>query len=184
MGSAWLERRCDEIEGFPPRLKTLLLHLVLSHHGKLEFGSPKQPLFPEALALHYIDDLDSRLEMMRAVTGEIVGEQVWSQYHRGLDAVVLNKEAFLQKKSKQDTPQTSTNRAQAGSPLQHDSAAVEPTPIAPAVGKHGLPVDPPALHPDPRPPAHMARAESDQTPSAPSAPDLFSGSGSAGQNRE
>ena len=78
MGSAWLERRCDAIKGFPPRLKILLLHLVLSHHGKLEFGSPKEPLFPEALALHYIDDLDSRLEMMREVTGEIAGGGVWS----------------------------------------------------------------------------------------------------------
>lgn len=184
MGSAWLERRCDEIEGFPPRLKTLLLHLVLSHHGKLEFGSPKQPLFPEALALHYIDDLDSRLEMMRAVTGEIVGEQVWSQFHRGLDAIVLKKEAFLQQGSKTDTPQTSADPAQASSPPQHSPAPAEPAPIAPPAGRHGQPAGPPALHPEPTPPPEMAQAESDETPSTRPAPDLFSDPGSAGESRE
>lgn len=179
MGSAWLERRCDEIDGFPPRLKTLLLHLVLSHHGKLEFGSPKQPLFPEALALHYIDDLDSRLEMMRAVTGEIVGEQVWSQYHRGLDAIVLNKEAFLRKGAKTDTPRTSADPAPASGPPQRS-----PAPTAPAVGTHDPPAGPPALHPEPTPPPDMAQAESDETSSTRPALDLFSGSGPAGEYRE
>ena len=94
MGSSWIERKCDEIEGFPPRLKVLLLHMVLSHHGKLEFGSPREPLFPEALALHYIDDLDSRLDMMREVTGQI-SSGVWSQRHRGLRRNVLDRSAYL-----------------------------------------------------------------------------------------
>jgi 3'-5' exoribonuclease len=40
-----------------------LIHLVLSHHGQLEFGSPIVPKTPEAMALHYIDNLDARLEM-------------------------------------------------------------------------------------------------------------------------
>jgi 3'-5' exoribonuclease len=52
---------------FPPRLRALVEHMILSHHGKLEFGSPKLPQFPEALLLHYLDDLDSKMECMRAV---------------------------------------------------------------------------------------------------------------------
>ena len=41
--------------------------MILSHHGKLEFGSPKLPQFPEALMLHYLDDMDSKMECMRAL---------------------------------------------------------------------------------------------------------------------
>lgn len=41
-----------------------LLHLIASHHGELEYGSPVQPRTPEAIALHYIDNLDARLEMI------------------------------------------------------------------------------------------------------------------------
>ena len=51
---------------FPPRLRTLVEHMILSHHGELEFGSPKMPQFPEALLLHYLDDMDSKMECMRA----------------------------------------------------------------------------------------------------------------------
>ena len=40
--------------------------MIISHHGQYEFGSPKLPMFPEALMLHYLDDLDSKMESMRA----------------------------------------------------------------------------------------------------------------------
>ena len=43
-----------------------LLHLIAAHHGELEFGSPIQPKTPEAIALHYVDNLDARLEMIFA----------------------------------------------------------------------------------------------------------------------
>ncbi len=54
------------IPDFPASLKDQIEHIILSHHGKLEFGSPKVPMFPEALVVHYLDDLDSKLESMRA----------------------------------------------------------------------------------------------------------------------
>ena len=56
-----------EIPDFPPRLRSLVEHMILSHHGRLEFGSPKLPVFPEALLLHFLDDLDSKMECMRAL---------------------------------------------------------------------------------------------------------------------
>ena len=186
MGSAWLERRCDEIEGFPPRLKTLLLHLVLSHHGKLEFGSPKQPLFPEALALHYIDDLDSRLEMMRAATGEITGEQVWSPFHRGLESVVLDKEAFLSRGSGADTPQESGEQVRASTRPEPQPSPPTPElerPAAP-VGTNSRPPAPPPLHPEPSSGVGFAQAEHDEAAATPTTPDLFSAPGPAAENRE
>ncbi len=67
MGVAMTEKAMDGLADFPPKLKTLVLHMILSHHGKLEFGSPKLPMIPEALVLNFIDDLDAK---MQAVAGE------------------------------------------------------------------------------------------------------------------
>ena len=67
IGTALAERTIDSLPNFPPRLKTLVLHMILSHHGKLEFGSPKLPMIPEALALSFLDDLDAK---MQAIQGE------------------------------------------------------------------------------------------------------------------
>jgi 3'-5' exoribonuclease len=67
MGAALTEKVIDSLPNFPPKLKTLVLHMILSHHGKLEFGSPKLPMIPEALVLNFLDDLDAK---MQAVTGE------------------------------------------------------------------------------------------------------------------
>jgi 3'-5' exoribonuclease len=67
MGVDMVEKKIAALPGFPPRLRTLVLHLILSHHGKLEFGSPKLPMTPEALALNFIDDLDAK---MQAVASE------------------------------------------------------------------------------------------------------------------
>jgi 3'-5' exoribonuclease len=62
MGLELVEKAIDSLPDFPPRLKTLVLHLILSHHGKLEFGSPKLPMIPEALVLNFVDDLDAKMQ--------------------------------------------------------------------------------------------------------------------------
>ena len=67
IGSALAEKTMDSLPNFPPKLKILVLHMILSHHGKLEFGSPKLPMIPEALVLNFLDDLDAK---MQAVAGE------------------------------------------------------------------------------------------------------------------
>ena len=64
-GRDMLLERAGAIEGFPEDLRLHLEHLVLSHQGRLEFGSPVQPMTAEALALHFIDDLDSKLAQLR-----------------------------------------------------------------------------------------------------------------------
>ena len=64
IGAALAERTMDSLPNFPPRLKILALHMILSHHGKLEFGSPKLPMIPEALVLNFIDDLDAKMQAM------------------------------------------------------------------------------------------------------------------------
>jgi len=54
-----VSKAMDAIEGFPVNLRTVVQHLLISHHGQYEFGSPKLPMIREALAFHYLDDLDS-----------------------------------------------------------------------------------------------------------------------------
>jgi len=66
IGAALAERTIDSLPNFPPKLKTLVLHMILSHHGKLEFGSPKLPMIPEAIMLNFIDDLDAKMQAVSA----------------------------------------------------------------------------------------------------------------------
>jgi 3'-5' exoribonuclease len=81
---------------FPPELRNLVEHMVLSHHGKLEFGSPKVPVFPEALLLHYLDDMDSKMECMRAlIDKDPQAEGLFTGYSQSLERVALRKSRYL-----------------------------------------------------------------------------------------
>jgi 3'-5' exoribonuclease len=66
IGLEMVQEKMRQIPGFPAELKGQIEHIILSHHGKLEFGSPKEPMFPEALLVHFLDEMDSKLEAMRA----------------------------------------------------------------------------------------------------------------------
>jgi 3'-5' exoribonuclease len=82
---------------FPPRLRELVVHMILSHHGELAFGSPKIPLFPEALLLHLLDNMDSKMECMRALIDrdpQITGE--WTGFNSALDRSALKKSRYLE----------------------------------------------------------------------------------------
>ncbi|MCR5774786.1 MAG: HD domain-containing protein [Lachnospiraceae bacterium] len=71
MGAEMIAVKAEQIEGFPPKLLSELQHCILAHHGELEFGSPKTPELIEALALHYADNTDAKLETFtEAVKGK------------------------------------------------------------------------------------------------------------------
>src|SRR5689334_490492 len=91
-----LQEKVAQVPGFPPELKILLEHLIISHHGEYEFGSPKLPMFPEALMLHYLDDLDSKMESMRAhFEREADNDNPWTTYNPSLGRPLLNSARFL-----------------------------------------------------------------------------------------
>jgi 3'-5' exoribonuclease len=95
-----LQARIAQIPGFPDNLKTLLEHLIISHHGEYEFGSPKLPMFPEALMLHYLDDLDSKMESMRAhFEREAENDSNWTTYNASLGRTLLNTAKFLREQA-------------------------------------------------------------------------------------
>jgi 3'-5' exoribonuclease len=91
-----LHEKIALVPDFSPELKTLIEHLIISHHGKYEFGSPKLPMFPEALMLHYLDDLDSKMESMRAHF-ERDCDSEWTSYNGSLGRTLLNSEKVLTK---------------------------------------------------------------------------------------
>jgi 3'-5' exoribonuclease len=100
MGVTLVEKTIATLPDFPDRLRTLVLHMILSHHGKLEFGSPKLPMIPEALVLNFLDDLDAKMMAVAQefeksaregrAPDELTGK-VWSLDQRQL----LNTRAWL-----------------------------------------------------------------------------------------
>jgi 3'-5' exoribonuclease len=101
MGLEMVQKAMAGLPGFPPRLKTLVEHMILSHHGKLEFGSPKLPMIPEALVLNFLDDLDAKMQAVAnefekcAREGKSADEltgRVWALDQRQL----LNTKAWLE----------------------------------------------------------------------------------------
>jgi 3'-5' exoribonuclease len=101
MGVELVEKTIARLPGFPDRLRTLVVHMILSHHGKLEFGSPKLPMIPEALVLNFVDDLDAKMQAVASefeksaregrAPDEMTGK-VWALDQRQL----LNTKAWLE----------------------------------------------------------------------------------------
>ncbi len=81
IGADWLSKRMEKIGGFPVKRKNELLHCILSHHGELEFGSPKKPELAEAIALSMADNLDAKLEGVTALF-EGTEETGWLGYQK------------------------------------------------------------------------------------------------------
>lgn len=80
-----IEKRASRILGFPEELKDRLKHIILSHHGRLEYGSPKVPMFLEAFVVAAIDDLDSKINTIdQFIKGERAAtagtDERWSKY--------------------------------------------------------------------------------------------------------
>jgi 3'-5' exoribonuclease len=90
-----VSRAMDAIEGFPANLKTVVQHILISHHGQYDFGSPKLPMIREALVFHYLDDLDSKLAAARAALALDSGEPEWSAYSGALGRKFLRLDQFL-----------------------------------------------------------------------------------------
>ena len=88
MEAEWISRAVALIPDFPEELRLLILHIVLSHHGRQEYGSPVLPKTPEALLVHYLDDLDGKLEAMFRGIRDDAGTGNWTPFSRSLDRML------------------------------------------------------------------------------------------------
>jgi len=78
-------------------------HILISHHGEYEFGSPKLPMIREALVFHYLDDMDSKLAAVRAALAMDSGDADWSAFSGALGRRFLRLEKFLGESSVEKT---------------------------------------------------------------------------------
>ncbi len=91
MAAIHIDRRIQEIPDFPHELRMELLHLILAHHGQLEFGSPKRPKTMEALALSYIDDLDAKIQSFREAIDQGSEKDIWTPFNQTLQRFLYRK---------------------------------------------------------------------------------------------
>lgn len=91
METIMVSEQISRIPGFPEELRRHLLHLLLAHHGKLEYGSPKLPVTPEALMLAYLDDLDSKVEAMQRLIAEPHTQGDWTRLTQMFDRAIYRR---------------------------------------------------------------------------------------------
>ena len=84
LGYYRIRREIEDIDGFPPRLAEALLHIILSHHGTLEHGSPVVPCTREATLVHFLDNLGGRLGSFDRLEKELPVGAAWSGFDRAL----------------------------------------------------------------------------------------------------
>jgi 3'-5' exoribonuclease len=139
IGIQMITDKLRALPDFPPKLRMLLEHMILSHHGELEFGSPKIPLFLEALLFHHLDNLDSKVEAMRcAVERDKQIEGEFTNWIPALERTVLKKDRFL---NPQPIPAHEAPVVSSSPAFEHAKTPQEPKPAHhPAAPEKSAPV--------------------------------------------
>ena len=88
IGVELVDSKINAIADFPRRLGVLLKHMLVSHHGHLEFGSPKRPKTLEAMALYFLDDFDAKMNSMQSLIKSEAGTGDWTDYQRALERYI------------------------------------------------------------------------------------------------
>jgi 3'-5' exoribonuclease len=139
IGIGMIEQKIAGIPNFPAAKRLLVEHLVLSHHGEYEYGSPKLPMTAEAIVLHYLDNLDAKMqtvhsELARAEAAGRRGDEM-TEWVRPLERQLLNTQAYL-----------AAAAVSAASPTQPvvreimaESLVIERTELSPSNGKRDEP---------------------------------------------
>jgi 3'-5' exoribonuclease len=106
IGSEFVADVAKRIEGFPRELLTHVQHLILSHHGRQEFGSPVVPMTAEGLLLCFIDDMDAKMSLVQQLRTKVKSDEpVWSDYQRSLERYLLLKPVTGETGAEKSTPE-------------------------------------------------------------------------------
>ena len=92
MGLSMLDEKLKQLPDFPEDQARLLKHMIVSHHGAREFGSPEPPKTIEAVLLNYIDEMDSRVNSIREYVAKDESDGSWTAYHRLLERHFYKKQ--------------------------------------------------------------------------------------------
>jgi 3'-5' exoribonuclease len=82
LGIITLEELIKKVDGFPDHIADVLAHIIVSHHGVEEWGSPKKPMCIESLVVHYLDNLDAKIMGVKEHMKENMEDEKWTEYHR------------------------------------------------------------------------------------------------------
>jgi len=94
METLFVDKKIGELKKFPAETRRQLLHILLAHHGEYEFGSPRRPKTPEALLVHMIDNLDSKMAgMIEAIAAQGSDDEAWTPYSRILERHIYRRRA-------------------------------------------------------------------------------------------
>jgi 3'-5' exoribonuclease len=85
LGLQMVDEKLKQVPDFPEDQAVLLKHMIVSHHGSRQFGSPEPPKTLEAVLLHYIDEIDSKVNSIREFIGKEDSGETWTAYHRLLE---------------------------------------------------------------------------------------------------
>lgn len=91
LGVSMLEEKLEGLKNFPGETAVYLKHMILSHHGEYEFGSPKRPKFLEAIVLHHIDDLDAKMNGISRFISKDNKDGIWTDFNRMFDRYFLKE---------------------------------------------------------------------------------------------
>lgn len=86
MAVEWIHEKVKEIPNFPEPLANMVKHMVLAHHGELEYGSPKKPVMIEAVVLHYADNIDAKIKTFDTLMNAAEAEDTWIGWQRIFDS--------------------------------------------------------------------------------------------------
>jgi len=90
LGSEMVRKAAENVQELPSERLDRLIHLVLSHHGRHEFGAPCLPMTTEAILLHHIDDIDAKMNYIDRLSEQVEpGTYQWSDYQRPLERFLL-----------------------------------------------------------------------------------------------
>jgi 3'-5' exoribonuclease len=95
IGVQLVDRKILAMPGFPKDLEYQLKHIILSHHGRLEYGSPKRPQTLEAQLLHHLDDMDSKINSIQTLMETEANESRWTAHHKAYDNYYYKSDCYL-----------------------------------------------------------------------------------------
>ncbi len=147
LGYYRIRREIEDIEGFPPELAQAVVHIILSHHGTLEHGSPVVPCTREATLVHMIDNLGGRLGSFDRLEKELAPGRSWSSFDRAIDGSAFFAERLASDREPADVPAPAPASDLGGArpaprELQEIERAVGVEEIAEAGGQIALPTSP------------------------------------------
>jgi 3'-5' exoribonuclease len=96
IGANKVSEKIKGIVNFPEKLAGELIHCILAHHGELEFGSPKKPATIEAMALHFADNTDAKLQTMTELLGSYDSKVEWMGYQRLFESNIMRSTKGLE----------------------------------------------------------------------------------------